>query len=454
TVNVPKGRVYELKTNGYYPLLNSPVTSENRHTVIIGSDPTPLVNDKNSSPPLICSVVAEMEGLPAFGIRGDFTIKNCKLVPANAAGALGWSFFYTKKSDLNLLFENCLFEHTRWVFVYNDAEHCNVTFKDSYFVNMSGYSQDDYMGGVIHSGESLESLVVENCTFIMAQGDLFNLGSNSANRTILNHNTFINCAGHILLSTCLRYICYKNLGLINNVSLTNNMFINCNLQPLDSCMIPDSDGKDYPAGIVNTNQTYIDSINTTQIKYLAQNNLAYWHPIIANCDSILNANTVNGSNCWQPQTFIMTSVTQELFNEDGDYPYLVTDTWKNKMPAFTKTQDLFTTQLENITKFVVEFADTSEQAFLPHWRVINNASNQFIYPDWPIPIDLSYSDADLLKGGIGGFPLGDLNWFPTKKAEWLKQRDSEYNNISEALNKGELVTAVQNQEIFPSQFYL
>ena len=28
------------------------------------------------------------------------------------------------------------------------------------------------------------------------------------------------------------------------------------------------------------------------------------------------------------------------------------------MPAFTKTQDLFTTQLENITKFVVEFADT------------------------------------------------------------------------------------------------
>ena len=41
-------------------------------------------------------------------------------------------------------------------------------------------------------------------------------------------------------------------------------------------------------------------------------------------DSILNANTVNGSNCWQPQTFIMTSVTQELFNEDGDYPYLVT----------------------------------------------------------------------------------------------------------------------------------
>jgi len=59
-----------------------------------------------------------------------------------------------------------------------------------------------------------------------------------------------------------------------------------------------------------------------------------------------------------------------------------------------------------------------------------------------------------LTSGLGGFPIGDLNWFPTKKTEWLKQRDAEYYKINEALNNGELVTTVQNQEKLPSQFQL
>ena len=49
-------------------------------------------------------------------------------------------------------------------------------------------------------------------------------------------------------------------------------------------------------------------------------------------------------------------------------------------------------------------------------------SNQFIYPGLAKPIDLSYSDADLLKGGIGGFPLGDLELVPTKKAGVVKAK--------------------------------
>ena len=47
--------------------------------------------------------------------------------------------------------------------------------------------------------------------------------------------------------------------------------------------------------------------------------------------------------------------------------------------------------------------------------------------------------------GLGGFPLGDLNWFPTQKATWLQQSATEYADIQKALDGGTVVpTAVQD----------
>jgi len=40
-----------------------------------------------------------------------------------------------------------------------------------------------------------------------------------------------------------------------------------------------------------------------------------------------------------------------------------------------------------------------------------------------------------LSGGIGSFPLGDLNWFPTQKATWLAQRNAEYTHIQSNLDR-------------------
>jgi hypothetical protein len=47
-------------------------------------------------------------------------------------------------------------------------------------------------------------------------------------------------------------------------------------------------------------------------------------------------------------------------------------------------------------------------------------------PKWPIPENLAYTNATLLQGGTDGFPVGDLNWFPDKKAIWtgVEQRTS------------------------------
>ena len=92
-----------------------------------------------------------------------------------------------------------------------------------------------------------------------------------------------------------------------------------------------------------------------------------------------------------------------------------------------------------------------------HWhpgvnRVITEANN-FISADWPIPINLSYADADLKVAGTSGFPLGDLGWFPTQLATWKAQRDTEMAVIQTKLDVSSVVRVATEQGL-PEEFQL
>jgi hypothetical protein len=457
TGNVPAGRVYELKANGYYPLQNNPTTL--RNTVIVGEDPASIVKIENavSRPPLICGAQGEWGyNTAAIHATHDLTVKNCNIVlfPSDTVG-ISYSILYTESSNLKLIFDNCLVEHLNKDFLFITQPNCNVTLRNCYFVNMSGWPCWR-SGGVLDCFSDLDTLLVENCTHIMAQGSMYRLRQeHQFKRIIFNHNTFINCAGYI----------FMNPGLQNNVSLTNNIFVNCNTQaytPIRSRWdVNEVDPDNLPMGLVNVYPDAASVANNTPRKFLCQDNLVYWDPSLADIDSILNANSVDGQTNWTSQMIIMNIRTDSMFKHLGPYnttPYsfLVSDTWKNQLPTFTDSKDLFTTQLANLKSFTLSTLDTTGGYLnvLPIWRVINTDSDDFLKSDWPIPVDLSYSDADLLQAGTGGFPIGDLNWFPSEKAEWLSQRDVEYEYISDALYAGNLIAAVHNQNTFPQRFQL
>jgi hypothetical protein len=73
----------------------------------------------------------------------------------------------------------------------------------------------------------------------------------------------------------------------------------------------------------------------------------------------------------------------------------------------------------------------------------NNADIDWSYrPDagfnqlWPLPENLAYNNAQLQTAAMGGFPLGDLNWYPDKLAAWKAQRGTEWETINNWLNNG------------------
>ena len=63
----------------------------------------------------------------------------------------------------------------------------------------------------------------------------------------------------------------------------------------------------------------------------------------------------------------------------------------------------------------------------PDWRIPSpvtfNSDGFPVITAWPANFDLTYSNEGLQTAGTDGLPLGDLNWYPEKKEEYLANRD-------------------------------
>ena len=248
-----------------------------------------------------------------------------------------------------------------------------------------------------------------------------------------------------------------NSGDHPNFSVTNNIFVNCQVQGFAPVLahvdVGETDPGNLPMGLVNLLGDY--AFTAGGASFYADKNLAYWDSSLSDVISSLNTARVNGAANWSSQMITMNSRTQAMFGDNTKYPKLTNGTWiLNELPAFKKTDVLFTTQLAEVKKYALACVDTNYTGpSLSSWRQASNPeATYFTYADWPIPIDLSYTDVSLLTAGLGGFPVGDLDWFPTQYASWKAQESAELAYINNVLTTG--ITAVEKTSEVPQQFQL
>ena len=443
SVDVPAGRVYELKTNGYYPLVKNPTTPADRAVIIAGSDYTRMVvNDSPDSPPVICGFMMNSGGIY---FANDLTVKNVSLMPASRDGELGWAFFSATNPKLTLTLENVLMEHVKWVFVEsNTAVETTVKISDSYFVNMNGNGGRRSGGVYDNVNWNTDTIWVENSTHIFGQGMLYRFKQFPINKVIFNHNTFINI-GHSIFETN---------GYQSNMSVTQNMFINCQTKPYRPGLdYEETDVDSLPTGIINVRDLPEDYEQLDR-KILVDRNLIYCDPRLADIADIANSIPIDGYTSWVSQMITMNSRTQDMFDDDESYLYLTEGIWYNKLPNFADSQNLLSEMVDTLKNYSIAIMPLTAGLSLSDWRLTSTEPEDFIKSDWPIPIDLSYDDADLLTAGYGGFPLGDLNWFPALKTAWLAQRDAEYAYIQNILEKRNALRIEKNQDNVPGVFTL
>jgi hypothetical protein len=449
--SAPAGRVYMLKTNGFYPLAANPTTPSSRPIVIVGEDFTRLVNNKNanSAPPLISgsSVTGGTTNTGGINYSNDLTVKNCNITPCAPDGTRGWTFFWGSAPNCRVVLDNDLFERTLWVEVAsNDVAGTRLFINDCYFVNLSGLACRRNGGVYDNVNNNTDTIWVENSTHVMAEGSMYKFRNFQIKKLFFNHNTFVNCAG----ST------FESLGYESDLTVTNNIFVNSNLQAYsDSLGVWDAGETDadmLPTGLVNCD-TLPSNYTQMDRKILVDRNVAYWDPRFDDMVSTLKSRSVDGTTNWVSQAITMNTRTQAMFNDNAHYPYLTEGVWYKKLPTFTDPKDLLTSQVDSLKRFALSTVDGTSTAVLGAWRLVNTDPSLFIYSDWPIPIDLSYSDADLLAGGTGGFPVGDLNWFPAKKTQWVAQRDAEHTTLQHILDTG-VLAGVQDIATTPTAFTL
>lgn len=121
-----------------------------------------------------------------------------------------------------------------------------------------------------------------------------------------------------------------------------------------------------------------------------------------------------------------------------------------------------------------DLANWTAEDHFPDWRMTPPVTwNGDGTPNlnWPPQLDLSYTNDTLLTAGTDGLPLGDLNWFPDKKATYLANRDQYISALQDSMTNatyvyipGDSLSAfIRSQDItgietyssnVPNQYYL
>lgn len=71
-------------------------------------------------------------------------------------------------------------------------------------------------------------------------------------------------------------------------------------------------------------------------------------------------------------------------------------------------------QINNLLTYVMGIANGTVDTA---WYY--NPNNQMYPPAWPVPENLAYTNTTLQHGASDGYAVGDLNWFPSQKNQWM-----------------------------------
>ena len=332
TYTVPAGRVYMLHSYGYYSLANGITSANDRKVVIVGEDQSSVKNNQSEAFPPVMSA-AIVDGSPQGGgiTSGyDLVVKNCNVElgsPGHASELWNW---YGYAANARLTVDNCIMEHTYWV-MFVPGSMSNTYIRNSYFVNFSGQACRRN-GGVIDFFGDVDTIMVENSTHLVGQGSIYKFRAVHATAAIFNHNTFADLAGYV----------FMNEGYQTNMAVTNNIFINCNVQGWsgNTGFDPGENDPDGSAmGLVNVSNEDTIGVAAGDIHFYVDKNLVYWDPSLTDAGTgviaTINANGASGITTWQSQMITMNSRTQAMFDDNNTYPYLTEGGWiTDKMPTF------------------------------------------------------------------------------------------------------------------------
>ena len=308
--------------------------------------------------------------IKTIGERVTFRLKNVRIEWGNIIRAQG--------KNVDLLAEDCMF-------INNPGP---------------GESMAWYNRAAMDSGKT----VFRNCTFAISGRGLYSKSGASA-----PHNLTVEHCTFYLIKTP-----YGGGPFVKNVVWKNNLFIDCNFTGYDRSQ-PVYDN--YTEERFPLEYFVIDTIGEDLMpdRSFSINNNVFW--LSQGFKDKLAALNRTEYVVINPRSQTVLAALDSGFYENN-IEFTIDPQLEQPIPSDDTMWDTLMTYIENMYEVEEPFHD---------WRWYNDDTpdKDWDYKVWPYAWSLKPTNEELWDKGDDGYPVGDLNWFPSEiKQAWLAGQDN------------------------------
>lgn len=470
-------KIYVLQAGKWYGL-DKIIENVDYHLQIIGQ----ALDDGTVPTTLQTGLTADLKPFDKMiDAKGDVTLKNVYFMNADLTGQVGTNGFLVQSdSGAFVVIDNCVIDPIGHIFCVQMTGGDN----DLFFTNSIG-ARHGHMAGandghafIIASAAAnsgADSVVFENNTFIdmgmnWLSGDF---GAHVTNFLMINHNTFVRSKSQMDWSI-----------FENEYYLTNNLFFDFQSGAYSYAWqpMPGGDASMPKPMLIYADTTWwweypgddtimvSETLPSERSQYIQYNNM-YRDPGFYDLIAVMNtyaADTLPHVNLhpliWDgntpayfgadPAEAFAASREGVLFNHannvNADFPkWLYGNTVYDLDPMFTDPR------IYQMSDSLLAWAEPANwihaMARTPanyppigewaqwHWDPDGDAS---INEAWPL-FDGTYTEATTLIGSVANLPLGDLNWYPEKKAVWELNKQDIFDHMKAGNTEKFVITGVQ-----------
>jgi len=396
-------RVYKLRRGARY-ILNGRIKSGDYHLRIVGEPDDP---SNPMAPATLWPAVREDGGFDNIMLDAgaDLTIKNVYFLGKVQTGNVVNDGIRLLNEGKRLIVDNCIFEliGTHSIRLMAPGQKAYIT--NNKFRNLINLTAGIFRGRAINCAHQWQdSLIVVNNTIMNHLAMAFQGRKKPINYFRWEHNTHVNT---------MKNTFHFEWWLESYIK--NNLFINPHVA---GEALSERKGQD-PDGELMGSIMWIDTLSVDFFPDMEANGFKL--KMESEEDRIIH---FTHNNWYRDQVFddylntIDSVEVEPLFNDRtigffAAYENMKNDNVTNIDPQFVNPPDV----ADNMLAFLQDFRSGVTPSERTPWDYQPDGDPLTL--DWPLPENLSYATtSELYTAGDDGFPLGDLNWFPDKKAEW------------------------------------
>ena len=402
-------RVYKLERGGFYYNTEA-ITASNFTLRLVGEPGGPGAFD---NPPMLQLSHREdgSRGERLIEGNGSMVLKNLILNGKTLNGDLPYETIRFNAEGGRYEVDHVIMEYAQWGMIGVYGVNADVKITNSVFRNMLSHDQK-WGGRGVSVWVDTDTLYFENNSFLNVGGFSVQVEGGKPNHFWFNQNTVVNNGRQVILGSWW-----------TEAFVANNLFVNGFWQGED-------EGDFTPERLKQpgnaTSGMFI--INPLPARYGLEdirrialtNNALYRDQIYENYYS----STSGDAFPLRAQPFLNDS-TKGFIAAWENMKELNTITGKN--PGLKVVPN----NPDSAIQFIKDIRAGVTPPKLWYWNPGRDGgsygNNESIM--WPLPEDLSYTNSDLLTAAVDGYPLGDLNWFPTQKATWMANQQAQKDKI-------------------------